>query len=71
VASGDEYRARLDDASTGGVYAIPGVIRSRDAGVRLTSAGPVIRRWSKLAQLIPDCFFVCPLFVTGDAALLQ
>jgi len=38
VASGDEYRATLDDGSTGGVYALPGVIRPRAAGVRLTSA---------------------------------
>jgi len=26
VASGDEYQATLDDGSTGGVYALPGVI---------------------------------------------
>jgi len=32
---------------------------------------PVIRRRSKLAQLIPDCLFVYPLLVTSDAALPQ
>jgi len=38
VASRDEYRATLDDQSTRGVYALPGVIRPRAGGVHLTSA---------------------------------
>jgi len=38
VASGDEYRATLDDGSTAGVYALPGVIRPRAGGIGLTSA---------------------------------
>jgi len=38
VSSGDEYRATLDDGSSGRVYPLPGVIRTRDAAVRLTSA---------------------------------
>jgi len=38
LASGDDYRATLDDGSTGGVYPLPGVIRPRAAGVCLTSA---------------------------------
>ena len=38
MASGDEYQATLDDGRTGGVYALPGVIRPRAAGVRLASA---------------------------------
>jgi len=38
VGSGDEYLATLDDGSTGRVYALPGIIRARAAGDRLTSA---------------------------------
>jgi len=38
VASGDQYRATLDDGSTSGVYPLSGVIRPRAAGVRLMSA---------------------------------
>jgi len=34
VASGDQYRATLDEGSTGGVNALSGVIRPRAAGVR-------------------------------------
>jgi len=71
VISGDEYRATLDDGRTSGVYALPGVIRPRVAGVYPTSAALVIQWCSKLAQLIPDCLFVCLLFVTRDTALLQ
>jgi len=38
LASGDEYRATLNDRSTGGVYALPGIIYPRAAGVPLTRA---------------------------------
>jgi len=49
VASRDEYRATLDDGSTGGVYALPGVIRPRAVGLRLTSA----------ASCDPEVFQTC------------
>jgi len=32
---------------------------------------PVIWNWSKLPEWIPAYLFICPLFVTGDAALPQ
>jgi len=38
VASGDKYRATLNEESTGGVYALPGVIHPQAAGVGITSA---------------------------------
>ena len=38
MASVDEYWAKLDDGSTGGVYGQLGVTHHRAAGVRLTSA---------------------------------
>ena len=40
VARGDEYRATLGDGSTGGLYALPGVIGPRAACVHLTTAAP-------------------------------
>jgi len=40
VASSDEYGGTLEDVNVGGVYALPWIIRSGAARVRLTGAAP-------------------------------
>jgi len=40
VASSDEYGGTLEDVNVGGVYALPWIIHSGGAGVRLTGAAP-------------------------------
>jgi len=62
VASGDEYLARLDDGSTGAVYALPAVIRPGAAGVRLTSAASCDPEVVD-TRTVDTLLFVCSAFV--------
>ena len=59
VASGDGYRATLDDRSTGGVYALLGTTRPRAAGVRLTRAASCDPDVVE-TRTVDTRLFVCP-----------